>query len=358
MRHPHVERRGDFFWGKDGPGRGPCLSGFGKSTGSRKSDMRMEFQILIAFLIDLVLGDPRWLPHPVRLIGRLIAWLEEQTRWAIRDPRVAGAVTALTVILVTAVATAALVGVAGQIHPLLGDAVGICVLYTSLATRDLSGHSRAVFLALERCDLAEARRLVSWLVGRDTERLNESEVVRAAVESVAENTVDGIIAPLFFAAIAGPVGAMTYKAISTLDSMIANRNERYIDFGWTAAKIDDGACWLPARVSMPILTAAAALLGFDASASWRIARRDGQKHLSPNAGISEAAFAGALGIRLGGVMERRGRPVTLPEIGDRVVPLARRHILEANRLMFMATVIALILFLAARWAILAVLPLG
>ena len=165
--------------------------------------MRLEYQIVIALLLDLAFGDPRWFPHPVRLIGRLITALEGPARRAIPDARVAGAVTALTVILVTALATAALIGIAGQIHPLLGDAAGILVLYTTLAARDLARHSLAVYRALERFDLAEARRLVSWMVGRDTERLTETEVVRAAVESVAENTVDGIIAPLFFAALGG-----------------------------------------------------------------------------------------------------------------------------------------------------------
>ena len=317
--------------------------------------MRLEYQIIIALLLDLAFGDPRWFPHPVRLIGRLITVLEGPTRRSIHDVRVAGVVTALTVILLTALATAVLIGIARQIHPLLGDSAGIVVLYTTLAARDLADHSLAVYRALERFDLAEARRLVSWMVGRDTERLTETEVVRAAVESVAENTVDGIIAPLFFARLAGPVGAMAYKAVNTLDSMIGYKNESYIDFGRAAARIDDAANFIPARLAAPILTAAAALLGFPAAATWRIAWRDGRKNLSPNAGIAEAAVAGALGVRLGGVMERRGRPVSQPEIGDPIVPLARRHIPAANRLMFMATVIAAAVFLTVRWGAAALL---
>ena len=313
--------------------------------------MRLEYQVVIALLLDLIFGDPRWFPHPVRLIGRLVTALEGPARRAIPDARTAGTVTALTVILVTALATAALIWIAGQIHPLLGDAVGIVVLYTAFAARDLAGHGLAVYRALEKFDLAEARRLVSWMVGRDTERLTETEVVRAAVESIAENTVDGIIAPLFFAVIAGPVGAMAYKAVNTLDSMIGYTSESYIDFGRTAARIDDAANYIPARLAAPILTAAAGLLGFSASATWRIAWRDGRKNLSPNAGIAEAAVAGALGVRLGGVMVRRGRPVNQPEIGDPVVPLVRGHILEANRLMFMATIIAAASFLAVRWSV-------
>ena len=314
--------------------------------------------ILIAILLDLAFGDPRWFPHPVRLLGRLIKALEGPARRAIPDARVAGAVTALTVILVGTLATAAMVGIAGQIHPLLGDIIGIVVLYTTFAAHDLARHSLAVYRALEGFDLAEARRRVSWLVGRDTERLNETEVVRAAVESVAENTVDGIIAPLFFAALGGPVAAMAYKAINTLDSMIGYKSEIYLDFGRAAARIDDGANYLPARISAPVLTAAAALLGFRSADAWRIARRDGKKHQSPNAGIAEAAVAGALGIRLGGVMERRGRPVNLPEIGDPVERLARKHIMAANRLMFTATVIATAVFLGVRWAAVTVLGIG
>ena len=270
--------------------------------------MRLEYQIAIALLLDLSFGDPRWLPHPVRFIGRLIAALEEPARRAIPDARLAGSLMALAVILTAALATGAMIGVAGWVHPRLGDAVSILLLYTTLAARDLANHSNGVYRALARFDLAEARRLVSWLVGRDTERLTEPEVVRAAVESVAENTVDGIIAPLFFAALGGPIAAMTYKAASTLDSMIGYRNERYIDFGRTAAKIDDGANWLPARLAAPIIAAAAALTGQQASAAWRIARRDGRKHMSPNAGIAEAAFAGALGIRLGASCNGGGDP--------------------------------------------------
>jgi len=319
--------------------------------------MRLEYQILIALLLDLAFGDPRWMPHPVRIIGRLIETLEGPARRAIPDARLAGSLTALAVILTAALTTGTMIWVAGWVHPRLGEAISILLLYTTLAARDLANHSNGVYRALARFDLAEARRLVSWLVGRDTERLTEPEVVRAAVESVAENTVDGIIAPLFFAALGGPIAAMVYKAASTLDSMIGYRNERYIDFGRTAAKIDDGANWLPARLAVPIITAAAALTGLQASAAWRIARRDGRKHMSPNAGIAEAAFAGALGIRLGGVMQRRGRPVTLPEIGDPVVTLARGQILAANRMMYAATGIAVTVFLAARWGIAALLEM-
>jgi adenosylcobinamide-phosphate synthase len=304
--------------------------------------MEIEYQILIALLIDLVVGDPRRFPHPVRLIGRLITVLEGPFRRGIANARTAGAVTALIVILTTVLATAFLLEIARWIHPRVGDIVSILLIYTTLASRDLARHSLDVYRALERFDLPQARRFVSRMVGRDTKSLTETGVVRAALESVAENTVDGVLAPLFFAALGGPVAAMAYKAINTLDSMIGYKDERYIDFGRIAAKIDDWANFIPARLAVPILVLAAVLPGFSASRAWRIARRDGCRNLSPNSGLSEAAFAGALGVRLGGVMERRGMPVKQPEIGDPLVSLERRHILKANCLMFMATFIAVV----------------
>lgn len=310
--------------------------------------MEIEYQILIALLIDLAVGDPRGFPHPVRLIGRLISALERAARRGIANARTAGAATALIVILTTVLATAFLLEIARWIHPRVGDVVSILLIYTTLAARDLARHSLDVYRALERFDLPQARRFVSRMVGRDTANLTETGVVRAAVESVAENTVDGVLAPLFFAAIGGPVAAMAYKAINTLDSMIGYKDERYIDFGRFAAGMDDWANFFPARLSVPILTLAAVLLGFSASGAWRIAGRDGRRNLSPNSGLSEAAFAGALGVRLGGVMERRGIPVKQPEIGDPLVPLERKHILKANRLMFLSTIIAAALVIAAR----------
>jgi len=320
--------------------------------------MILEYKIALALIFDLVLGDPPWMPHPVRLIGCMIERMEEPARRIFGNAGAAGLATALTVILVTALGSWALIAAAKCISPLLGDAVSIYLLYATLATRDLASHSRAVHDALEKSDIEEARRRVSMLVGRDTEKLSEAEVVRAAVESVAENTVDGILAPLFFAAVGGPVLAMSYKAASTLDSMIGYRNERYIAFGKAAARIDDGANWLPARFAALFIACAAALAGLRGKSAWRIALRDGQKHLSPNAGISEAAFAGALGVRLGGTMERKGIPVELPELGDPVVSLERVHILKANGLMIATTLLAAVVFLFARAGIVAIVNIG
>lgn len=310
--------------------------------------MIMEYKILLALLLDFAAGDPRWLPHPVRLIGWMIARMENLTRRIFANPRIAGSITAFSVILTTALASWALIETAEKIHPFLGDAVSVILLYTTFATRDLADHGRAVYEALDGGDLALARRRVAMLVGRDTQRLSEQGVIRAAVESVAENTVDGVLAPLFFAVVGGPVLAMTCKATSTLDSMIGYRNERYIDFGKTGAKMDDAVNWIPARISAPIIAASALFAGLRAKAAWRMALRDGRKHASPNAGISEAAFAGALGVRLGGPIERRGQTVQLPELGDPLAPLAKGHILQAVRLLYASTVVAAVVFLLAR----------
>ncbi|MCL2670404.1 MAG: adenosylcobinamide-phosphate synthase CbiB [Syntrophaceae bacterium] len=312
--------------------------------------MTVELQILCALVLDGVLGDPRWFPHPVRFIGRLITALEELLRQRLA-PRTAGIATALTVIGMVAAATTLFISAARWIHPWLGDLAGIFVLYTTFAARDLANHSRAVWAALAAGDLGEARQRVSRMVGRDTERLSEDGVVRAAVESVAENSVDGVIAPLFFAALGGPVAAMVYKAVNTLDSTVGYKNERYRDFGRTAARIDDGLNWMPARLAAPIIAAAAGMTGLSVQAAWRSAQRDGGKHPSPNSGISEAAFAGALGVRLGGAVEREGSLVRQPELGDFLAPLERNHILAASRLMVAATILAAMLFLAARWGI-------
>jgi adenosylcobinamide-phosphate synthase len=310
--------------------------------------MILEYQIALALLLDFIMGDPRWFPHPVRLIGWMIARLENPARRTFSNPAFAGLIIALVVIGITAFSAWALIAAAKQVHPFLGDAVSVFLLYTIFAARDLADHGRFVYEALQNSDIAEARRRVSMLVGRDTQNLTEAGVIRAAVESIAENSVDGVLAPLFFAAIGGPIFAMSYKAASTLDSMIGYRNERYLDFGKTAAKIDDGANWIPARLSAPLIAVAAAFAGLQAKAAWNISRRDGRKHLSPNAGIPEAAFAGALGVKLGGGIERQGKAVPLPEIGEPIVPLSIGHILEANRLMYLTTVLSAIAFLFAR----------
>jgi adenosylcobinamide-phosphate synthase len=310
--------------------------------------MRLEYQILIAVGVDLLLGDPRWLPHPVRAIGWLALRVETLARRMIGGSRLAGAVAALAVDTIAGLAAWGAIRVAGMVHPLAADAVSIGVIYTTVAARDLVRHSMAVFRALAENDLGEARRRVGAIVGRDTDRLDEAGVLRATVESVAESTVDGVTAPLLFAVLGGPVAAMVYRAINTLDSMFGHQDDRYGEFGWAAARIDDWANYLPARLTAPLVCVAALLLRQRPVEALRILVRDGRNHASPNAGLAEAAMAGALGVQLGGLNYYDGQPLAKPTLGDRLTPLALRHVLLANALMLLATGLFLAVTLAAR----------
>ena len=312
----------------------------------------LKLQILIAVLLDLLLGDPRWLPHPVRLIGRMAAALESVARRWIAAPRLAGFVTALCVIVVSGAASWLGLSLAQSLSPLFGDVLAIILIYTTIATRDLAVHGMNVVRPLAAGDLAEARRQVSMLVGRDTERLDEAGVARATVESIAENLVDGVTAPLFFATLFGPTGAVVYRAVNTLDSMFGYKNERYAQFGWASARIDDLANHLPARLIGPVVALAALLLGERPIESLRILLKDGRAHTSPNAGYPEAAFAGALGIQLGGPSFYFGRsePIEKPTIGDRLQPPVAEHICRANRLMVATAILTAIALFGARAA--------
>jgi adenosylcobinamide-phosphate synthase len=308
--------------------------------------MRLEYQIGCALVLDLLLGDPRWFPHPVRLIGRGAMALEAPLRKLFRNPKCAGIATALVVIATTALVVGASIALAGRAGGTCKDILSILWMYSAFAASDLARHARNVYRALDEKDIEKARGMVARMVGRDTAALDERGIVRAAVESVAENTVDGVTAPLFFAFLCGPVGALTYKAISTLDSTFGYKNERYLHFGWASARIDDCAAWLPARLTLPFIALAAAVLKLHPMRALRYGLRDGGKHASPNAGISEAAMAGALGVQLGGPLFRQGIALQAPLLAEPGYPLQRRHILAAIRLMFVTTLL-LALFLAS-----------
>jgi adenosylcobinamide-phosphate synthase len=294
------------------------------------------------------LGDPRWLPHPVRGIGRLAQWLEALSRRTLGATRIAGLATALSTYALAGAAAWGAIRLAVAVHPLAGDVMSILVIYTTVAARDLARHSMAVLRPLAAGDLVEARRRVGAIVGRDTDRLDKAGVARAAVESVAESTVDGVTAPLLFAVIAGPVGAMVYRAINTLDSMFGHQDERYERFGWAAARIDDLANYVPARCTAPLVCLAALLLGLRPGLAWQTLLRDGRKHTSPNSGLTEAAMAGALGVQLGGLNHYDGQPLQKPTIGQAIVPLSARHIRLANALMFLTAGLFLTTSLALR----------
>ena len=300
--------------------------------------------LLLGFCIDLLLGDPRWLYHPVQAIGALISHLEPPLRRAFPQRlRLAGAVLVIAVVAITGIVTGGLLFLLHRLHPVAGFVGETIVCWLILATKSLRTESMKVVKALENGTLDDGRKAVSMIVGRDTEHLSEEEVLKAAVETVAENASDGILAPLLFAAVLGPVGGMCYKAVNTMDSMVGYKNDRYLDFGRAAAKVDDVLNFLPARIS-GFLMCLAAYLGFDGKNAFRIFFRDRKNHASPNSAHTEAACAGALGLKLGGTHDYFGKPVVKPTIGDDLRPVRRGDVATANRLALLTAILALLLF--------------
>lgn len=295
--------------------------------------------IFLALLIDLAIGDPRWLPHPVVAIGRLITVLDRGLRRDWCSERLAGVVLLLLVVTGAAGTVWALLRGLSLLLPAAGWVAALLISSTCLASRSLHTESARVADALQAGDLPRARLYLSYIVGRDTDRLEEPEIWRAVVETVAENTSDGIIAPLFWLTVGGPVAAMAYKAVSTLDSMVGYRNPRYLRMGWASARMDDVLNYIPARLSALLLIIAAPLAGCSASGAVRITLRDRLNHPSPNSGHPEAAAAGALGVRLGGAASYSGNPSWKEYIGDALHPLDARTYRSMIRLMYLSTVL-------------------
>ena len=304
--------------------------------------------LIIGFCLDLLLGDPQWAPHPVRAIGKLISALESPLRRIF--PKTPGgeiaagtALVILTLVIPTGVTAAVLWGCA-RVSSWLALAVESVVSYQLLAAKSLRVESGLVYEGLAAGDLAQARYAVSRIVGRDTDRLDEAGVTRAAVETVAENASDGVIAPLIFLAIGGAPLGMFYKAANTMDSMVGYKNDRYLYFGRPAAKWDDVLNFIPARVAGVLMCLGAALAGLDGKSAWRVFLRDRKKHKSPNSAHTEAACAGALGVRLAGPNWYFGKLVDKPCIGDDVRPIEPEDIIRAGRLLYATAGLALLLF--------------
>lgn len=307
--------------------------------------------LLLACALDAILGDPRWMPHPVRLMGRVIVWCEQGARRVATNRTgelAAGVVLAVGLPAVSyGLAWLAIAG-AGRAHAVAGYGMEALLAFTTLAARDLRDHAAAVGRALEAGSLEQARMAVAQIVGRDTAQLSEAEVARATVETVAESASDGIVAPLFFLVLGGAPLAMAYKAINTLDSMVGHLDDRYRDFGWASARLDDVANWAPARVTALVIVVSAGVVfrrKERVQRAWRVLRRDGGKHPSPNGGRPEAAMAGALGVQLGGTNVYEGIPSERPVLGESVRALSPRCIDEALRVMW--AVVALTAGLAA-----------
>ena len=314
--------------------------------------MLTALAVLGGFGLDLLLADPAWMPHPVVWMGRVITGLEKVLRRLFPDSpagqRAAGRVLAAVLPLGTFALTAGVCAVARQVHPALGFGVQLVWCWQALALRGLADESGKVYEQLAREDLPAARRAVSRIVGRDTQRLSAEGVAKAAVETVAENFSDGVAAPLFYLLIGGAPLGLAYKAINTMDSMVGYKNERYLHFGRAAARLDDAANYIPARLAALLWIAAAALGGFDAKNAWRIWRRDRRCHASPNSAQTESACAGALRVQLAGPAWYFGEYYDKPTIGDPDRPVIPGDILRADRMLYLAGLLALGLGLAAR----------
>ena len=301
------------------------------------------------FVLDLLIGDPEWFPHPVKGIGGFIGWMEKRLRARGGNLRVSAVfLTASTVAITMAVTALALWVLAflGRWPLFIGMAV---FSWLGLSARNLADEARGVEKALSEGIEAGCRR-VARIVGRDTAELDEHEVVCATVETVAENTTDGVVSPMLFAALGGPVLLMGFKATSTLDSMVGYLDPKYRDIGWSSARLDDVLNYLPARLCAGLMSAAAALTGLDWKAALRIVKRDHANHLSPNCAWSEAAAAGALGIRLGGTHLYFGKPVIKPTIGDDRRTPERKDIARMVRMLYVTAALTMALILAAAWA--------
>ncbi len=288
--------------------------------------------IAAAILVDRVIGDPEACPHPVQLLGWLISQLEQS--WNRGSPH-ARLVKGICLVVLVTVTTAAISWKLEQwlSQTYLGLVLLVWLMSTTLAVNSLRRHALRVYKPLVANDLHTARHYTSYIVGRDTECLNASEIARAVVETVAENTADGITAPMFYLLLFGLPGAMTYKAINTLDSMLGYKNERFLYFGRAAAKLDDVANYLPARLSALLLIPVAWIMHYDAASAWRYLWRDAKEHQSPNSGWLEAGFAGALGVQLGGLNYYQGVAEWRAPLGEARQELSPQHILDSLRLM-------------------------
>ncbi|USG64538.1 adenosylcobinamide-phosphate synthase CbiB [Brevibacillus ruminantium] len=314
--------------------------------------MIIAFCLMAAYLTDRLVGDPRSLPHPVVIIGWFITRLEQIIRRFVRQAgglRAAGLLFPLLIVGGSYAAVAVLLYGAWLVHPLLAVGLQIWLISTTIATKGLADAGREIYGHLQDGNLVRARHSLSMVVGRDTEHLNEAEISRGAVETVAENIVDAIVSPLFYAAIGGAPLAMAYRAANTLDSMVGYKNEKYQHLGWASARFDDVLNYIPARLTALILLAASWLQGLDWRRCALTMKRDAHLHPSPNAGLPEAAVAGALGVQLGGLNYYQGVASHRAKLGDPLRPLCAADINATVRLMWLASVICAVLLTGAAY---------
>lgn len=317
--------------------------------------MRILAACMTGLVLDLIFGDPRWLYHPVRMIGALITLFEKGLRNIAGEDQkklqAAGAVLVFLVIVVSTAVPFLILKAADYLSPVAGYVIESFFCYQLLAVKSLRLESSRVYDKLVEEDLSGARKAVSMIVGRDTQSLDEEGVTKAAVETVAENTSDGIIAPLLYMMAGGAVLGFLYKAVNTMDSMIGYKNEKYLYFGRTAAKLDDLLNYIPARVSALLMIAASFFLGMSTSGAWKIYRRDRRKHASPNAAQTEAVCAGALKVQLAGNAYYFGKLYEKETIGDAIRPVEAKDIKRAGNLALVTAILTILLSGAIRLAL-------
>lgn len=313
---------------------------------------KILFAVIFGFILDLIFGDPHWLYHPVQAIGKLISVLEKGIRAVLpkskSGERIGGGILVILVVGISTGVTAALLYFCYHIHWLLGFVVETVICYQMLATKSLKTESMKVYAALKTGDIEDSRKAVSMIVGRDTQNLTEEGVTKAAVETVAENASDGVLAPLFYMVIGGAILGVAYKAVNTMDSMVGYKNDRYQYFGTAAARFDDLVNFLPARISAIMMILASFVCGMDGKNAARIYKRDRRKHASPNSAHTEAVMAGALDIQLAGDAWYFGKLHKKDFIGDPIRPVEVEDIVRANRLLYATAVCSVVIFCLVR----------
>jgi adenosylcobinamide-phosphate synthase len=302
--------------------------------------------IYLGYIVDLIVGDPYSFPHPVMYIGKLIKVLENFVRRVFKtdeDLKIGGFILCIATVLTTYVVTYLIVRLF-KFNSVSYILINGIIIYTTFATKCLKDEAVKVYDVLKTGDIEKSRIQLSYIVGRDTTNLSEKEIIRATVETVAENAVDGIMSPMFYAFIGGAPLAMAYKAINTLDSTVGYKNEKYINLGFASAKLDDIANYIPARLSVLFIPIASFILGYNLKDSFKIGIRDRKNHKSPNCAFSEGAVAGALGVQLGGTNVYFGKEVYKPTIGDKVYEIEEKNIVDTNKIMYMSSFVSLLVF--------------
>ncbi|MBZ9577980.1 cobalamin biosynthesis protein CobD [Patescibacteria group bacterium] len=309
--------------------------------------------VISSYIADLVFGDPEGFAHPVRGMGRLINFLDDRLRGNAgqRKERMKGAILTLSVMGISACFACLFIELSRKLNPFLGNLAWVYLGYCSLSVRDLRVKAKAILKEVEKDSIVEARRQLSKIVGRDTQNLSKEKITAATIESIAESANDGIVAPLIYLILGGPVLAFAYKSINTLDSMVGYRNEEYLRFGWFAAKVDDIANFIPARISGFLLSISSIIVNprNDVRLAFKTMLRDGRKHPSPNSGVSIAAMAAALGVRLGGPSTYQGKLLEKPYLGKDGRPARPSLINEALAMSFVTSLLMLSLGVLLKW---------